>query len=96
MAHFALNPGEAADTLELLRTPARRADPAAVTALVDRLFDGGAVSFVRDQLTVWADAVRRDPTLAAVPDLAAVADELVERVQQAARAITANLQGNAA
>jgi hypothetical protein len=96
VAHSLLNPEEAAEVAALLRDPVRRADEAEVSALVDRLFEGGAVAFVQEQVVAWAASVREDATLAAVPDLAAVAEELVDRVQRAARTVTATLQGNAA
>jgi len=98
VAHLALHPAEARTTLAFLRTPTLRSDAAGVASLVERLHEGGAVAFVQEQLGLWADAVREEPTLRAVPDLAAVAEELVERVLRAARTATtsATLQGNAA
>ncbi len=96
VAHLELHPSEAADTFALLRSPARRADEAAIEAFIERLFQGGAVAWVQEQVENAARSVLEDPTLRAVPELAGVAGDLVAHVQRAASEIGALAHGSAA
>lgn len=95
-AHLRLHPREAGETLRLLRTPELRGRPGAVSALIDRLFTGGAVAFVHAQLEASAAEFREEPRLRAVPGLAALADELIHQVQAAARTIRFTSEDHAA
>ncbi len=95
VAHLELHPAEAAETYRWLRSPELRADEVVIAAVQRRLVEGGAVDRVREQVPVWADAVTRDATLRAIPELAAVAEDLAERVQRSGTAFSA-VRGSAA
>lgn len=81
-AHLSLHPAQTADILELLRSPVRRAEPGAVAELVARLRAGGAMAFVQRQVERTAFTALTDPTLRAVPPLAAVAEDLLARIRR--------------
>ena len=96
VAHLELHPSEAVETYRWLRDPVLRADDAFIATVEKRLFEGGAVERVQEQLPLWADSVTRDARLRAIPELAAVAEELVERVQRAGAASISMFRGSAA
>jgi geranylgeranyl pyrophosphate synthase len=75
--HLALWPDEAPWLLELLETPRDATPPEQVERAMHRFYEGGAVNAVKARAARYADAVHQSPLLRAVPDLHAVARELV-------------------
>jgi len=95
VAHLELHPDEAVETYRWLRDHELRRDDDVIASAQERLFEGGAVDRVRAQVALWADSVTCDARLRAVPELAAVAQELVDRVQRAGASLSLR-QGSAA
>ncbi len=88
--HLALHPGERAWLLELLATPRDATSPEQVEFAMQRFFEGGAVAAVRARVAAYASAVRVSPLLSAVPDLHAIALELVSAMDRSIREATAS------
>jgi geranylgeranyl pyrophosphate synthase len=75
--HLALHPAEAPWLLEVLDAPRDATREDDVERAMERFFEGGAVNAVKARVARYAEAVTQSPMLRAVPDLHAVAMELV-------------------
>lgn len=82
--HLALHPADALWLLALLRAPRNETPPEQVELALARFADGGAVDAVRRRIATVADAIEASPLLNAVPDLRAVARELMALIQRSA------------
>lgn len=81
LEHLRLHPADAPELLALLASPREDTDQASVDRWIFEFRERGALSAVRSRIHDLEQAVLADPTLAAVPDLHALARELVERLR---------------
>lgn len=79
--HLRLSPRDTPALLALLATPREQTLPSDVERWVGTLRTGGALDAVRERIGDYEQAVLSDRTLRAVPDLFAIADELVRRLR---------------
>lgn len=78
-AWCSLHPAEAADLLETLRTPSLRTREDVVERTVRAFTEGGAVAHVQTRMQRHAATIVGNPVLRAVPDLHALALDLLGR-----------------
>lgn len=82
--HLALHPSDTLWLLGLLRAPRDATPVEDVELALARFADGGAVDAVRARIDALARTIHASPLLAAVPDLHAVARELLGLIQSSA------------
>lgn len=82
--HLRLHPGDREALLTTLRLPRAETRPEVVASWIERFRDGGALAAARERIEGYTREVVDDRRLRAVPDLHAVARELVVMVGRAA------------
>jgi geranylgeranyl pyrophosphate synthase len=82
--HLRLHPGDREALLSTLRLPRAETRPEVVGSWIARFRDGGALAAARERIEGYTREVVDDRRLRAVPDLHAVARELVVMVGRAA------------
>ncbi len=80
-AHLALYPGDRAALLALLDRPREQTAEADVLAMIDRFEQGGALQAVRSRMNLLSREILTDPALTAIPDLRALASDLITLVE---------------
>jgi geranylgeranyl pyrophosphate synthase len=86
--HLRLFPRDTTALLTVLATPRDQTPEAEVSRWLDTFRTGGALDAVRARIAEFEHAVLSDRTLRAVPDLFAIADDLVRRLRARAPAET--------
>lgn len=82
--HLRIHPRDTAWLVALLRAPREATPPEQVELALGRFADGGAVASVRSRLDALAEDVYTSPLLGSVPDLGAVACELIRLIHHSA------------
>lgn len=87
VAHLGLHPDDTDELVDVLSKPREETTDAEVDGLVRRFETGGALALVRERIIALEGRVLDNPTLAAVPDLHAIAAEIVGQLRRDAPAV---------